>query len=288
MEEVEDETDNDVDAPWMIVGLGNPGPQYSNTKHNVGFDILDAIARQHDLTFPSTLKKNAQVVCGTIQNRTVYLVKPMTFMNNSGESVAPLRKLYNVPPSHVIIIYDDLDLPAGKVRFRQKGGHGGHNGMRSLLARLPPTGDEADAPAYLPRIKVGIGRPSSPLFPISAWVLSKTAPEDVPAMERATAEAILTAESIFALGLEKVGSGARLETGTADAGPGEGEGEGEGKDSKKRKVRVSLAQAKRWQRPRRGECASGNPGDGGGVGDAAAQREAPVTAMRAALEAARE
>ncbi len=135
----------------MIVGLGNPGSKYDNTKHNVGFMAIDTIVKESDITF--TENKNFKALVGStfINQEKVYFVKPTTFMNNSGIAVKALLTYYNIAIEDLIVIYDDLDMEVGKIRFRQKGSAGGHNGIKSIIAHLGT--QEFD------RIKIGIGRP---------------------------------------------------------------------------------------------------------------------------------
>ena len=188
---------------FMIVGLGNPGAQYDNTRHNIGFAILDEIAQRYGLPWNKKLESKAQIAEGIILGRKVILVKPMTFMNNSGESVRPLGKKFGIPLSNLLVIYDDLDLPTGKIRFRGKGGHGGHNGMRSIIAQNANSQD-------FPRIKVGIGRPPAGGMPVPAWVLGRFTKDETPLMEQAAVEAIDAMEAVLTLGVEKASSGQRL------------------------------------------------------------------------------
>ncbi|MGM0126193.1 peptidyl-tRNA hydrolase [Enterococcus sp. AZ194] len=134
----------------MIVGLGNPGTKYQETKHNVGFMVVDRLADDYQATF----KKNpfeAEVAEFFVDGEKILLVKPMTFMNESGRAVGPLMTYFGIYPEELLVIYDDLDLAVGKIRLRQKGSAGGHNGIKSLIAHL---GDNV-----FDRIKVGIGRP---------------------------------------------------------------------------------------------------------------------------------
>ncbi|CAL1405557.1 unnamed protein product [Linum trigynum] len=137
--------------PWLIVGLGNPGKMYQGTRHNVGFEMVDAIAGVEGISV-STISNKALFGRGFIGNIPVMLAKPQTFMNASGESVAPIVSYYKVPLNQVLLIYDDLDLPFAKLRLLPKGGHGGHNGMRSVIDRLKGSRD-------FPRLRIGIGRP---------------------------------------------------------------------------------------------------------------------------------
>ncbi|XP_022038304.1 uncharacterized protein LOC110941011 isoform X3 [Helianthus annuus] len=137
--------------PWLIVGLGNPGKLYNRTRHNVGFEMVDAIAEAEGISMSSVSFK-AFFGKGCIGNTPLMLAKPQTFMNNSGESVGAIVSFYKIPPKQVLMIYDDLDLPFGKLRLLPKGGHGGHNGMKSVINHLKGTRD-------FPRLRIGIGRP---------------------------------------------------------------------------------------------------------------------------------
>jgi len=145
----------------MLVGLGNPGSKYEKTRHNIGFRFLDKLAKHEGLNFGSVPRFSAETVALNTAADKVLLVKPQTFMNNSGESVAPLAKYYDIEPCDIIVVYDDLDLPSGKIRLKSGGGHGGHNGLRSINQHLPNTD-------YI-RVKIGIGRP--PSGDITPWVL---------------------------------------------------------------------------------------------------------------------
>lgn len=153
----------------LLVGLGNPGDAYRDTRHNVGFRLLDRLAESQGLRFAAAPRFHAEVAAWEFDGRRVLLVKPQTFMNNSGEAVAPLARYYKVPIEDVFVVYDDLDLPPGKTRLRHGGGHGGHNGLKSLHQHL---GSDAYA-----RIKIGIGRPPAG-GDVTPWVLGRAAAED--------------------------------------------------------------------------------------------------------------
>lgn len=135
----------------MIVGLGNPGSKYDNTKHNVGFMAIDQLVKDLNISFSEDKNFKALVGWSFINQEKVYFVKPTTFMNNSGLAVRALLTYYNIDISDMIVIYDDLDMEVGKIRFRQKGSAGGHNGIKSIIAHIGT--QEFD------RIKIGIGRP---------------------------------------------------------------------------------------------------------------------------------
>jgi PTH1 family peptidyl-tRNA hydrolase len=134
----------------LIVGLGNPGPRYENTRHNIGWRALDRLASKHGMTF-GKIEHRAQVASGKIHDKRVLLAKPLTFMNLSGDAVAPLARFYKIAPQNIMIVHDDLDTPLGLLRVRKGGGHGGQNGVRHIQHRLG-TQD-------IPRIRIGIGRP---------------------------------------------------------------------------------------------------------------------------------
>lgn len=135
-----------------IIGLGNPGPEYRDTRHNVGQRVLDTLARRVHARF--SREGGHPVARAEWQGELLYLIKPTCFMNVSGPAVARLSRKLSLDPSDLVIVFDDLDLPVGTVRARMKGSAGGHNGVRSLIAEL---GTDA-----LRRVKVGIGRPAPP------------------------------------------------------------------------------------------------------------------------------
>ncbi|NJM05597.1 aminoacyl-tRNA hydrolase [Candidatus Gracilibacteria bacterium] len=133
---------------WLIVGLGNPGERYARTRHNIGFDAVDELARRHKLEFRGK-RANAVLADGTIGGQRVVLVKPQTFMNLSGQSVSALRSWYKIDSAReLLVIYDDMDLPFGKIRLRERGSAGTHNGMRSIAGQLGSN--------EFPRLRVGI------------------------------------------------------------------------------------------------------------------------------------
>nr|AAO63348.1 At1g18440 [Arabidopsis thaliana]BAC43630.1 unknown protein [Arabidopsis thaliana] len=140
-----------LQLPWLIVGLGNPGKKYQGTRHNVGFEMVDALADAEGISM-NTVNFKALFGKGVIGNIPIMLAKPQTFMDLSGESVGQIVSFYKIPLKQVLVVYDDLDLPFGKLRLLPKGGHGGHNGMRSIIDRLKGSRD-------FPRLRIGIGRP---------------------------------------------------------------------------------------------------------------------------------
>ena len=158
---------------WFIVGLGNPGQKYIDTRHNAGWHLLDTIVRdQPHFRFDENRNK-ALIARGELAGVSVALVKPQTFMNLSGEAVAPLARFYKVTPEHILVVFDDVDLPTATLRLRPKGSAGGHKGMRSIIQHL---GSED-----FPRLRLGIGRPASRI-PVEAYVLQKFKPDEWAAM----------------------------------------------------------------------------------------------------------
>ncbi|KAL5231240.1 hypothetical protein ABZP36_030016 [Zizania latifolia] len=155
--------------PWLLVGLGNPGRMYKGTRHNVGFEIIDAIAEAEGISVSSKQFK-ALVGKGLIGDVPIMLAKPQTFMNASGESIGQLVSYFKIPLSQVLVIYDDLDLPFAKLRLLPKGGHGGHNGMRSIINHLKQSRD-------FPRLRIGIGRPTGKIDAINFVLRSFTKEE---------------------------------------------------------------------------------------------------------------
>jgi PTH1 family peptidyl-tRNA hydrolase len=141
---------------YLIAGLGNPGRNYRENRHNVGFMCVDHLAERWSVPLTKTQSK-ALVAATQFENQNIILAKPQTYMNNVGQSIAAIVRFYKVDPSRVLIIYDDLDLPAGQVRMRPFGGSGGHRGMRSIIERM--------GTSEFPRLRIGIGRPQGRMDP---------------------------------------------------------------------------------------------------------------------------
>lgn len=149
-------------ARWLIAGLGNPGPKYSLTWHNAGYMCIDMLSQRHSIP-ADRIKFKGLYGQGTIMEKKIILLKPSTYMNNSGESLKEAMSFFRIPPEKTIVIYDDIDIELGKVRTRKSGGPGTHNGMRSVTEHL---GTE-----NFPRIRVGIG-PLPEHYDIAEYVLS--------------------------------------------------------------------------------------------------------------------
>ncbi|MBM6616103.1 aminoacyl-tRNA hydrolase [Bacillus suaedaesalsae] len=154
----------------LIIGLGNPGREYAQTRHNVGFIAIDELAHRHHIPLD---KEKFKGVFGTgmINGEKIILLKPLTYMNLSGESVRPLMDYYDIDPEDIVVIYDDLDLPVGKVRLRAKGSAGGHNGMKSIIQHL--------GMQEFKRIRIGIDRPKNGMK-VPDYVLGRFTQEEVP------------------------------------------------------------------------------------------------------------
>lgn len=158
----------------VVVGLGNPGKEYEKTRHNVGFLALDELAKRNNFpAFQLESKFKAQISVSVLNGEKVLLVKPITFMNLSGEAIALLRQFYKFEVSDVLIVYDDKDMEFGKLRFRSEGSSGGHNGIKSLIACF---GSET-----FDRLKIGVGDSAHPAYKrdASAFVLGNFSPEEM-------------------------------------------------------------------------------------------------------------
>lgn len=134
----------------LVVGLGNPGEKYAKTRHNAGFWFIDQLAYRHRVSFRQESKFKGEVACFDHQGSKIWLLKPSTFMNLSGESLAPLAKYYQIDPKHTLVVHDELDLPPGTSRFKLGGGHGGHNGLRDIFKHFAKD---------FWRLRVGVGHP---------------------------------------------------------------------------------------------------------------------------------
>jgi peptidyl-tRNA hydrolase, PTH1 family len=179
--------------PTLVVGLGNPGPRYATTRHNLGFLVADILADRIGSDFKPHKKSGAEVVTGRLAGRSVVLAKPRCYMNESGRQVGPLAKFYSVPPADIVVIHDELDIDFGRIRLKFGGGVAGHNGLRSVASGLS-TND-------FQRVRIGIGRPPGRMEG-AAFVLGNfTSPEwrEVPTICEQAADAT---ELLVAQGLE--------------------------------------------------------------------------------------
>ena len=165
---------------FMVVGLGNPGKDYEFTRHNAGFLTLDHIAAEEN-TDIKKLKYKALIGDTVISGHRCLLVKPQTFMNNSGEAVREISQFYKIPPEKIIVIFDDISLPCGKLRIRRKGTDGGHNGIKSIIYHLNSDN--------FPRIKVGVGAKPHPDYNLADWVLSNFKKDEMEELKKAITKA---------------------------------------------------------------------------------------------------
>ncbi|KAL9455438.1 hypothetical protein AB3S75_010792 [Citrus x aurantiifolia] len=153
-----------VARPWLFVGLGNPGDKYKGTRHNVGFEMIDAFAESQGISM-NTVHCKATFGQGFVGDAPVLLAKPQTYMNLSGESTGPLAAYYKLPLNRVLVFHDDMGLPCGVLRLRHNGGHGGHNGLKSVMNNFRGNREFA-------RLRIGIGRPPGQMDP-KAFLLQK-------------------------------------------------------------------------------------------------------------------
>ena len=176
---------------YIIVGLGNPGKKYEATKHNVGFITLDFLAEKNEIKI-NKIKHKALVGEGTVSGQKVLLVKPQTFMNLSGNSVREVMEYYKVDPENLIVIYDDVDIPMGRLRIRKKGSAGTHNGMKSIIYDLQEDG--------FPRVRIGIGKERK--MPLAGYVLGGFAKEERELMKDAVERAAQAVECMLDKGID--------------------------------------------------------------------------------------
>jgi peptidyl-tRNA hydrolase, PTH1 family len=183
---------------WLIVGLGNPGPEYSHNRHNVGYWTVNRLARLHGIKLKA--KSIAATGEGKIGDTPVVLLKPRTYVNKSGDAVAPALRKWKIPVERLLVVYDDLDLPAGRVRMRPKGGDGGYKGLKSIIASV--------GSSDFPRIRVGIGRPHVDGEPswepevVGDYVLGDPTPQQTRTLQDAASRAAKAVEAVVTEGLE--------------------------------------------------------------------------------------
>ena len=176
----------------IVVGLGNPGPDYRNTRHNIGFEFVDFFAGRLGLSF-SSKSRIAHVAEGVIGNSYMVLARPRTFVNRSGDAVTYLLSRYGVLPSQLLAVYDDIHIPVGKIRLRAKGSAGGHNGVRSIVNSLSSN--------EFPRLRIGIGMPEQQEEQV-AYVLGRPTSTETKLIDEATQKGILAVECVLAEGID--------------------------------------------------------------------------------------
>lgn len=161
---------------WLVVGLGNPGPKYESTRHNAGFMAVDAMAEKLSASWKKS-KWNAQTAECRIGDKRVLLIKPQTFMNNSGEAVSAIAKFYKMAPERIIVLFDDISLSVGRLRIRRNGSHGGHNGCKDIVQLMGSDN--------IPRVKIGVGEKPHPEYDLKDWVLSNFKKDELDALKTA-------------------------------------------------------------------------------------------------------
>ena len=185
------ESEQEMGPSRLIVGLGNPGLEYSATRHNLGFLCLDRLAAKHRLRFTGKRGKSL-LARGTINGHDVALAKPQTYMNLSGESVRDLLRIYKMPTSALLVVCDDVDLPAGTVRIRERGGPGTHNGMRSIVDEIGTTD--------FPRLRIGVGMPTNGQN-LADYVLGLPPPEERAVLDEALDRGVEAIETVARRGV---------------------------------------------------------------------------------------
>jgi PTH1 family peptidyl-tRNA hydrolase len=165
----------------LIVGLGNPGAKYEATRHNVGFWLVDRLARAKGAGFRQEKKFQGEVCSINLEGNALWLLKPMTYMNNSGNAVRAFAQFYKIPAEAILVVHDELDIPPGALRLKKDGGHGGHNGLRDIIAQLA-------SKAFL-RLRVGIGHPGDSRD-VTNYVLGRPGGDERNEIENALQDAL--------------------------------------------------------------------------------------------------
>ena len=179
---------------WLVVGLGNPGVKYESTRHNMGFLVVDKLAQNEKLKF-NKLRFKAWTATWEVSGEKVLLMKPQTYMNLSGEAVGQAARFYKIPADHVLVISDDIALPAGKLRIRAGGSAGGHNGLKNIIQHLGTD--------RFPRIKVGVGSPQQAEHDIADWVTGKPMGEDQKVIIEALDKAVAAIPVLIGQGVDR-------------------------------------------------------------------------------------
>lgn len=177
----------------MIVGLGNPGIQYESSRHNIGFAAMDEICRKYDVQCKK-MKFKSYIGDAVIGKKRVLLLKPLTYMNNSGQAVGEAARFYKIAPENILVMYDDISLDPGVIRIRRKGSAGGHNGIKDIIEVLGS--DE------FPRVKIGVGAKPHPDYDLKDWVLGKFKAEDKDKIQTALDNTVKAVNEILARGID--------------------------------------------------------------------------------------
>lgn len=177
---------------YLIVGLGNPEPEYSKTRHNIGFDVINKLSKKFNIEVQKE-KYNSLYGTGIIEDEKVILLKPQTYMNLSGEAVKPFMDFYKVKPENIIVIYDDIDIETGTIKIRKKGGAGTHNGMKSVVHELNTE--------EFPRIRVGTGSKEK-IFNLINYVITRVDDDEYAKLENGIVKAAQAVEEILKIGID--------------------------------------------------------------------------------------
>ena len=177
----------------LLVGLGNPGLEYEMTRHNVGFRAMDAFCDKHGAACDK-MKFKAYIGECKIGTKRIFLAKPQTYMNNSGEAVGEIAKFYKIPADRILVMFDDISLEPGVIRIRRKGSAGGHNGLKDIIAVLGS--DE------FMRVKIGVGAKPHPEYDLKDWVLGKFPPDKASDIEKALKNTVSAVEEIIEKGID--------------------------------------------------------------------------------------
>jgi len=181
------------EVSWLVAFLGNPGAKYAATRHNAGFLAADEFEKRFDANI-NRLKHKALTDLCTVRGEKVFALKPQTYMNLSGESIQPAAAFYKIPPERIIVVCDDIALPAGKLRVRRSGSAGGHNGLKNIISQL---GTEA-----FPRVKIGVGRPPDGREDVIDWVINPIKGTEYDLLVKTAAAAVDALEEIIANGVD--------------------------------------------------------------------------------------
>ncbi len=179
---------------WLVVCLGNVGDKYDNTRHNVGFEVADELAERKNIPLQK-LKHRALTNTAELGGKKALIMKPVTYMNLSGEAAGEAARFYKVPPERVLVVCDDISLPPGKLRLRSGGSAGGHNGLKSLIQHLGTD--------QFPRVKIGVGQKPHPDYDLADWVLGKFQGEDRKVMDQTVKKAADAVECLLRDGMDK-------------------------------------------------------------------------------------
>ncbi len=179
---------------WIVAFLGNPESKYERTRHNAGFMAAEVLAEKHRIK-TNKLKFHAFTALEDFGGERVFFMRPTTYMNLSGDAVAPAAAFYKIPPERVIVVFDDMALPPGKLRVKRNGSAGGHNGIKSIIAKLGTD--------QFPRVKIGIGSPPHPDYDVIDWVIGKMSDAEYKTIREAAERAVDAAEEIIRNGVNE-------------------------------------------------------------------------------------